>query len=809
MISTIDLRQALRGLWRHRAYALPIVLCVGVGLGVAAGLASVADDLLLRPPPHVARASETLRVYERIDDSLTGVSVSASTSFPRFAQLRTALDGVAGVAAYAKRSAVIGRGASARRVDAVLATDGYFELLGVRPHLGRLALPDGRDGQGTVAVLGFALWQHGFGGDADIVGRTIHVDGVPATVIGVAPRHFNGAELTPVGVWLSLTAAAAQVAGPDWRTDAGSAWLAIIARRDGRATASQVERALGGFRPAEAAPGGMTVTLLPGPLLLERGPLRSAGVRTAGWLGALAFLIWMIACANAAQLLVGRTVERRDELATRIALGGSRTQVGRLLALDSALLMLLATVLATVLGFGTRLLAQHRLAASGATLPDTPSWHSVPLLGAALLLATACLVGAAWGAARSTLTWGRRGGIVRSGPRVKGGLRRALVALQVALTMVLMTCAGLFIRSLERIRSLDIGIDPARVLIAAPELAEGGYHWREVEPAAREALARLQRLPGVAAAASSTTMPFGGAYGIAVFARDHDGAVQTRTGTPYVNAVSPDYFRVVGTKIIAGRAFTAADDGRAPLVAVVSRAMARIVWGTRDAIGQCIYVGTPDAPCTRVIGVAGDARRTRIMEDTMLALYLPSAQSELEHVARTFLVRGSDAPVPPPTVRAVLHDVFPRVPYVLVRPYQELVAAEHLPWRLGSEVFTLMGGLALGIAVCGYYSVLAAWIAGRTREIAIHAAVGATHADVVRMVLAQTAGPVAVGVAAGGLASAGVARLIGQQLYGLVLADATIYLVCVLILIGTAALACVVPVRRALRINVREALVAT
>jgi putative ABC transport system permease protein len=808
-----DLRYALRVVRRQPGFALAVIVTLGLGIGANAAMFGITDRLLLRAPPHIVDAERVQRVFFRQTFSWAGEVTQPSTGYVDYATLRDELSGVESVAAWFPTRASLGRGQEAEEVRRLLATPSFFTALGVRPHLGRFYTDGDED---AVVVLSHGFWQRHFGGASAALGRTARIGNATYTVIGVAPQGFTGVDLDPVDVWVPFTTAGAEIAGDTWSSMSSRniRWLRTLVRLRPGVDPSAVEehaRAL----MADVSPGfgsNTTARVVLGPVVAARGPAVGAGMEQrsahiALWLSGVSAVVLLIACANVANLLLARAMRRRREIGVRLALGVGR---GRL-----ASQMLVETLVLAVAGGALGLVLAHwgGAAARALLLPEV-AWEGSPVdlrvlaVTAALVVLAAVLAGLAPAvhALRGSLAHTFRSS-VRSGTYDRSRLRTSLLVAQATLCVVLLAGAGLFVRSLYNVRGMDMGFDAERVIALYWDHSAMDLAREERLQLYDDARERVKRLPQVADAAVAMTVPFWSSISTSLRVPGVDSIPVPRDGGPYYNAVTPEFFAVLGTRIVRGRGFTANDVDGAGRVAVVSETMARLVWPGEDALGRCMHVGADDAPCTEVIGIAQDARRQTIEGGPVMQYYLPLAQRQTQASLRALFIRVHDdagsALLP---IRAAVQSLAPELPYPQMQPLQDLVDPQIRPWRLGAMMFTVFGILAVLLAAIGLYGVIAYDVAQRTQEIGVRVALGAGTRQVTVLVLAAAVRVVAIGIPLGLLAALFAGDRLEPLLFRVSPRDPATFAAVSLLLVAVACIAALVPARRALRIDPATAL---
>jgi predicted permease len=807
---TFALRQLRAAPWVTGAAALTLAL----GIGANATMFGVVDRLLLRPPALVVDPGRVTRLYiERRREGLRG-RVMPMVSAPAYFAVRDSTRAFAAVAAFFPTEHVVGEGDGARPRRVLEASGNYFSLLGARPALGRLFGPDDdRAPAGSlVAVLGDRYWREQYGADPAAVGKTIVVEGTRYVVVGVAPRGFNGIELERVDVYVPLSAIAFHARSHDWATNDRMAWMRMVARLRPGADAAAAEReattALRRTAPDTSA-FDHGARVLASSVVEARAPMpsdRRTGASIAAWLGGVAAVVLLVACANVANLLLARAVRRRREIAVRTALGAGRGRLARQLLTESAL------VAASGGALGLLVARWGGAAVREVLLPDV-DWSGAVVSGRVLLFAlgatalTALLTGlapvlhvAAQGVAVGLRTGAREGG----GRRAR--LRTSLLLAQAALSAVLLVGAGLFVRSLRRIGALDFGYEPTRLLFVELSFPNGVRD--DVQLAAYDrALERARHVPGVARAALTMSSPFYSLIGGDLAIPGFDSLATLGPDFPLYNAVSPDYFATMGIRVARGRPLLPTDVDGAPRVVLVNEAMARRIWKGVDPIGRCVRVGGDTMPCAEVVGVVHTVINNDLRERPQLQYYFPLAQKMSDNTLRALVVRAAGRPeLLVPTLRRELAAAAPGARYVDVVPLEERIAPQVRPWRLGATMFSAFGALALLIAAVGLYSVMAYVVAQRLHEMGLRMALGARGRDVLGLVLRQGLGVAAAGIALGSGVALAAGHWVAPLLFDVSPRDPVVFLGVAATLGAVAAAATLVPARRATRVDPTEAL---
>ena len=806
-----DIRYAARGLLRTPLLSLGIVLTLGLGIGVNAAMFGVVDTLFLRPPAGVHGADRVVRLYVRRRDPFFGLNTQGIGQYPAFADIR---DGhaFADVSAVTTRSMSLGRGADAVSVDVGAVSWDYFATLGAGMELGRPFLAGDDDpGAARTVVLTDAFWRAHYGADPGIVGRRIPVGTGPATVVGVAARAFRGIDLAPLDMFLPIGAVAAEVASPEALTSRHWWWMDAIARlRPGQRPEDAVARATLSYRRGALDKADSTATVVTGPIQEARGPEASSDAKVSAWIGFVALAVLLIVCANVANLLLARGVSRRRELAVRAGLGAGRGGLMRMLLAESLVLAASGGAAALALASWTGALAR------GFLVPDLPA--GTPVIDPRMLAftalavaATALLIGVvpAVQASRTDLTESLKSG--GRGATQRGGRTRAtLLAVQVALTLVLLVGAGLFVRSLRNVEHIDLGFDPNRVLEARVDMSAAGLSPTEADATYLRMLDDVRRLPGVAGAAAVQS-PYQWAQAITIRAQGVDSMRRPTTGGPYINAVTPGYFATLGTRLVRGRDFTDQDVLGSARVAVVNAYMAKGLWPHESAIGKCLYLGSDTTKaCTEVVGVVGDVASNGVTQGEWWNYYVPFAQAQLAapkgaHLNGMVVRSRTTAADIAGAVRREMQSAG-NLPYAQVQSLADRIAPAYRSWRLGATAFTAFGALALLIAAMGIFAVISYSVSRRTQEIGVRMALGAQAAQVARMVVRQGLAAAVVGVALGAGGAWALGRGMRALLYEVSPGDPLVLGSTALALMVVAALAAWLPARRAAQIDPMVAL---
>jgi predicted permease len=803
-----DAGYAWRGLLRTPAFTLTVVTTLGLGIGVNAAMYSFLERMFVRPPAGVVAPDGVRRLYlTSTEMRARGIPAAGSFTYSRIVALREGLGDSVPVAGYSPSGGTLIRvGESLDSVRQTFVTPEYFSVLRLQPTIGRFfAAEESRiSDPAMVAVISDDLWRRSFGASAEILGRVIELKTRRFTVIGVAPRDFTGVEANRVDVWLPIsTFLVAPSNGRSWYEGSGN-YFRAIARVDTPARLTQLTAtgtAALRNNPRDLRPDS-TLAVATGPLTEAGGPDKlDSNVAVSARIGVVAFIVLLIACANVANMLLLRASSRRREIAVRRALGVSTSRLYQQLVTESVMLGLLSGAVALVFATwaGTAL---RRL-----LLPNI-HWAStaVDVRIAAITVGLAFVVGFVVGlfpAAMSAavhLNEALKLGAKQSGRRSRR-MQTGLLVFQAALSIVLLVGAGLFVRSFDNVRSIDLGYDPDGLLTVTTYVQDKSRE-QVITAAFPQIAERLRGRPGVVAAALSGNVPMSGNMYSRLFVPGNDSAYRHPAGYPTINYVTPGYFEAAGVRIVAGRGFTAEDRvGSAPVIIVDTR-LASALWPGRSALGQCLRSGTATAACAIVVGVAEGVQQMRIIESVAPQYYLSSAQHP-DVTADAMVVRAEAGAVPQTlmAMRNEMRAILPDQSDWAVRSMGQILEPQLRPWRMGAILFAGLGALALVVAAIGIYGVVAYAMSQRTHEMGVRLALGAQSKDILDLVVGSGLRIVAVGIAFGVVVALLLGRFIASQLFGVVPNDPSIFIGAVTTMCAIAGIACVIPGWRAARVD--------
>jgi predicted permease len=801
---TTELRDSVRSLLRSPGFAIAAVAILALGIGANTAIFSLADAVILRPLPAVQDPAGLADLW------------GGSVSYPLYTSLRDGSAGTAKLAAASYRSLSLENADQARMTTGAVVSANYFDVLGVRPAMGRFFQPGEDEGGETVAVLADGLWQREFGADPAILGRSIRVNGVPVTVVGVAPEGFRGAAFAIFpDLWVSIGTWPRLATGPLVNFDIHSrnwGWLNVFGRLESGATPEQASAALLTLLRRDAAAHGEDFDAAPWSVVPTTVTATGANTDLAppkvfALLAGAVLTALLIACANLANLFLARGAARQKEVALRQALGASRARIARQVLAESALLSLAGGAAGMLTAsWILSLVTRVRL------VEDITVGLFRPELGArafAFAAVLSALVGLlfgllpAWRASRApaaSILAASSGAVVRG-----AALNRILVAAQVALCLALLATSGLLGRSLVRAFSIDLGLQTGGVTVAQVNLGVARYDAPRALTFAAELPRRLEGNPSVRAASWTSSLPLSGSREEESI--EIEGRAPDRGPRPVVDVaiVGPGYFRALGIPVVSGREFQAGDRLGSAGVAIVNRAMANRFWPETSPLGRRFRIA---GETWTVVGVVADAKSASLTDAPVPQVWAPVLQMPPAALSGMTLVVKSDLPPDAAAglIRGEVRGLDPAIPVTAVGPYSDVVASRLLPQRAGVALLGAFGVLSLVLAAVGIYAVVSWSTRRRTAEFGIRLVLGAQARDVRRLVLRSTAGSVVAGGACGLALSAAAGKALQGALYGLAPADPATLVGATLVLGAAALIAADLPARRAARIDPSRAL---
>ena len=809
-MSTRDLlsefRFSLRILRRNPGFSAAAIVVLALGIGANTAIFSVVNAVLLRPLPF-DDPSRIMQVWHtppaQSFPGLTWFSVSPAN----YLDWRSQSSSFEQMAAYGFRSFTVGGKERPEAIQAAAVASDFFPLLRVQPLLGRTFAPDeDRPGQGHVVVLSYNFWGDHFASDRNVVGRTILLDGENYSIVGVMPETFRFPSWGKIWVPLAWT--------NETRAVRGNHNYGVIARlkksvdiRRAQAELSAISMRLEQLYPEDDKGWGAIIIPLREQLV---GDVRAALLVL---LGAVAFVL-LIACANVANLVLAKTLARRKEIAIRTSLGATRFVVLRQILAETVLLSVAGGALGLFLArFGVTLIVKvlgDRIPAFMQITLD------IPVLAFTLLLSVVAGVLAGLIPSvrftRADVNEALKQGQSRGSSDARGGgTRRLLVVSEVALSLVLLIGAGLMIRSLWELRKVQPGFDPHNVLTMTVPLPRNRYSSPAGQVAfSQEVLTRIRALPGIDSAGVIDDLPLDGGGSHQPFSIE-GRPVQQMSDQPEVDVrlISPGYIHAMHIPILRGRDLSDADVAGRPGAVLISDSLARRFWPNEDPIGRHLTLTFFPDIVREVVGIVGDVKLDSLDETRPVAtIYHPLAQVSVSpgeawrSFGMTFTVRTHSDPVNSiSAVTGAIHQVGPDLPVVDVMSMNDVIAQSVSPLRFNMLLLACFAGLALVLAAVGIYSVLSYTVRRRVREIGIRMALGASHSDVVRMVLTDGLKPILMGIALGLVAAIALSRVVASLIFGVRATDPLTFAAVALLLMLVGVFATIVPAYRATRIE--------
>ena len=799
-----DLRYGSRMLLKRPGLSSIAIITLALGIGANTAIFSLVNTILLRPLP-IDRPEQLVSLNS---DSPAGNSVP-TLSYPNYRDFRDRNDVLAGLLCYRFSPISLSNNGVNERMWAYLVSGNYFDLLGVKPALGRFFTQqdDKAPGAHPVAVITYNCWQKRFAGSTDVIGKNVIVNGRSFTVIGVAGQGFHGSEISYVPeMWFPMMMLGQIEPGSDYLEDRDSANLFVQGRLNPGVTTQQAETQLKTIAAelAREYPNeneNKTITLSPPGLFgaFMRGPI----VGFAGVLMAVVGLVLLLACTNLANLLLARATERRKEIAIRLAIGAGRGRLLRQLLTESVLL----AACGGVLGLGLAYWVVDAMMAfkPPMDIPLSTQLHidyRVLLFTAAVSLLTGVVFGLlpALQATNPDLVPALKDETSIGGYR-RSWLRNGLVVFQVSLSLLLLICAGLVLRGLQRAQFLSPGFVAQHAIEMSFDLNLQGYDGARSKQFKRNLLERVRTVPGVSYAGLSNFVPLSlNINNNNVFV---EGAPQERGAnipSTMTSAASPGFVPALGVDLVEGRDFTDEDGDTRPRAAVVNETFARRFWSDQSALGKRFSLQGVTGPWIEVIGVMRDGKYFSLGEDPSPFIYVNLRPTDGSYL--TLMVRTSSEPQALiGALRSEFHQLDSNLPVYSVRTMTEHMALPLFPARVAATLLGSFGVLALILAAIGIFGVMSYAVSQRTREIGIRMALGADAARILRLVIGQGLKLILFGLGIGLVAAFAGTRLMSSLLYGVSATDSLTFALIALLLSGVALLACYLPARRATRVD--------
>jgi predicted permease len=800
-----DVRYAVRMLLKSPSFTVLAILTLALGIGASAAIFGVVNGFYLRPLP--GKDNSNLEV---IAIRHPGNSDPHGPSFLDFQDYRANSNAFSEMAAYNMDFVGVRADNRSDRVFANYVTGNFFATLGLQPALGTLIFPGEPDKSPAppALIISYPYWQQRFGGDPNIIGKTINVNGKPLSIIGVTPLGFFG-PYTPASISVFLPFG---FIDSDALTARNHHGLNALARPRPRISRSQQRASLQlvADNLARAFPGtnkDITISVIPERMARPQANASSTmPLVVTVFLGMVA-LVLVVTCVNLANLLLVRASGRAKELAVRAALGAGRVRLIRQLLTESLLLSIVGGAAGAGIGWWL-----SRLASQIPFPGDTPlhadfsfDWR---VFAAISVVVISCGLFAglipAWRASRTDVNESlREGGRSDSAGGSRSRLRGALVVAQVSGACIVLIVAGLFIRSLQSAEHADLGFHPNGVLLASVDLSQFGYDETRGAAFYREVISRARALPGVISATLSNSIPLGNDnQSERVWKEGQESATPMQTAVIGFNVIDTDYFQTLGIPLLRGRDISLRDTKTSLPVAIINEAMAKQLWPGQDPLGHHFHSGKADSPMVEVIGVAKNGKYGSVFDVADPYFYLPESQS---YTARHVLQIKTSVPETSlaPEVERIIHSLDPDLPVYDVMSFNEALGGGNgfFLLRVGAIFAGSLGGLSLVLSVIGVYGVISYVTGQRTHEVGIRMAIGAQRSDVLRLVLRQGLTLVAIGLGIGLAFSFAATRFLSSLLFQISSIDSITFAGVSALLIAVAAIACYFPALRATQVD--------
>jgi predicted permease len=841
-----DLRHAVRLLWHARGWTAVVVLSLALGIGANTALFSVVNGMLLTSLPvkdpdtlvrfgfsgrnDMVRSSSGYGFRQKTAD---GQDVRASFSYPMFQQFvadNQTMSDLFACAPFGRVSLVVD--GQAEIATAFIASGNYFRVLGVTARLGRTILPeDDTPTAPPVAVISSKYWHSRFGSDPAVVGKTVKINNVLVTIVGIIPPQFTGVQ-QPLGtapdisVPLSLETQLSTAPGtePPRLSQATYWWLQVMGRLKPGSTAAQVhgnlaevfrntarsgfdahlkslsdeERGKSGNRNRTEVPHLMVEPGARGVYDVNTNELRSVTI-----LCVVVALVLLIVCANVANLLLSRATTRQKELSVRLSLGATRGRLIRQLLTESLLLAFMGGALGILVGYWGKQL-----------LPGPPGQlTSLDWRVLLFVLAISCLTGLIFGSAPAFRGTGMNvnSALKETGRGVVGSrslLGKSLLIVQVAISLVLLVGAGLFLRTLSNLRHVEVGFNPQNLLLFRVNPSLNRYDEKRTATLYREMLDRVATVPGVRGVAMSAPALLSGSVngtGIWVQGRAYDLSLREQNNDINRMVISPNFFDLMEIPVLRGRSFTDRDHATGPKVVIINEAAVRKFFPNEDPLGRRFGTSVETSGDMEVVGILKDVKYDSVRDDAPPTMYVPYLQTRVGNLV--FEVRTAGLPTSAAgAVREAVRQIDPNLPLMDVSTQIEQVELRFRQEKLFAQAYTLFGGLALLLAAIGLFGLMSYNVSRRTNEIGIRMALGAQKRDVLRLVMRESMILVAIGVVAGLAIALGAGHLVTTLLYGLPPTDVISIAMATGVMIIVSTVAGYIPARKAARVDPMVAL---
>jgi predicted permease len=802
-----DIRYAIRSLLKRPGFAAIAVITLALGIGANTAIFSLVNTVLLRSLP-VERPGEIVSVAVRgKDDSFSAFS------YPNYKDYRDHNDVLSGLLVYRFVPLSLSRGGANERIWGYEVSGNYFDVLNVKAIRGRTFLPEEDKTKNTspVVVLSYDSWQRRFGGDPNLVGNDILINNQQFRVIGIAPEGFKGTEFVySPEIWLPASMMEWAEPGATWLDDRNSKNFFGIGRLKTGVNSRQAEASLNllSQQLAKEYPDsieGQTVKVGPPGFILP--DLRGAVVSFTWVMMAAVGLVLLVTCTNLAGLMLARATDRRKEIAIRLAMGANRLRLIRQLLTESILLSFIGggAGLLLALWIVKVLLALKPPIDFPLALDVGVDWR-VLLFSLGVSIAAGAIFGLAPAlqATRPNLV-GTLKDTAAQGGAARTRLRSVLVVTQIAISLVVLIAAGLVVRTLQQLQTMNPGFDPQNALTMSFDLGLQGYDDARGQQFYRQLMERVRSLPGVEAAAVSNYIPLSLNYNSRNIFVEGKPAERGDNAPLAMNAsAGPDYFKTMRTPLLQGREFTDEDEEKSERVAIVNETFVRRLMpelqNSAEAVGKRFSFHGPDGPFRRIVGVAKAGKYFNIAEDPRSFVWTPMTQDYQSNGMLIVRTKGNPEPLFG-SVRAQVQSLDGNLPLYDVKTLAEHMKFALFPAKVAATVLGVFGLVALMLSAIGVYGITSYAVAQRTHEIGIRLALGAQLGDVLRLVLRHGLKLTIIGAVIGLIGAYLATRAITSVLYGVSATDPLTFGVVSFLLIGVALIACYVPARRATKVE--------
>jgi len=807
-----DVRYGLRQLRKVPGFTAVAVFTLALGIGVNTTIFSLVNALLFRPPSGVGATDRLVSLWNRMPNGH-----EIQFSYPDYIYFRDHNQAFSSVIAYSSdpERASWAHSTQSRLIGVRLVSGNYFPALGIKPIMGRVFLPeeDVTPGAHPVVVLSYGFWQRELSADPSILGKTVTLAGHSFTAIGIAPANF--VDLEPgfqTDVWAPLSMQKEITPGSDLLLNRTGYWLFVVGRlkpgvtrEQAQANVSVLARQLAQDHPDTNKGWDAAISSLTGLDPQARGYV----VAFSALLMVVVGMVLLMACANAANLLLAKASGRWREMAIRSALGAKRSRILRQVITESTLLALLAGGVGVLFSLwaGPLLLALKPSMLSFIQL-DLPLDWRILAFALAVSVATGVVFGSVPALYSSKIDVAARLKDESLGSLKKSRIHNALVVLQVAVCLVLTIGATLCLRSLLNARSIDPGFQIKNRLAVELDLRTVGFADSQAKTFYSQSLGRVQALPGVRSASITNYLPLGFERISQPFRIEDKPADETRDVVVGAMSIGPGYFQTMGIPLIAGREFGSQDNEKSPEVVIINEAISRRFWPGQDPVGKFISTRMDaghNPVWSEIVGVVKTGKYRSLDEMAEPFLYHPFIQQFDPHATLVVQTAG-DPKAMLPTVRRAIMDVDSAAPIVASQTMQEYMSVPLFPAHFTGVLLGIFAGLALMLAMVGLYGVIAYSVAERTHEIGVRLALGAEKLDVLRLVVGQGLKLSVAGVGVGLASALGLMRLISSLLYGVSATDPVTFVIAPFLLLLVSVSACYLPARRAMRVDPMMAL---